>query len=81
MEITESFAWSVDYVAEKMRTGRQGGGRGQDDAPDPPSTSEEEYPDKYIVVYFEYAGENDVPPKLDVAVRFVPRLSVVFTSF
>ena len=52
--ITESFAWSVDYVAEKIRISRQAG----------------EDIDKFIVVYFDYAGEHDVPPKLDVAIRY-----------
>ena len=46
--------WSVDYVAEKIRISRQAG----------------EDIDKFIVVYFDYAGEHDVPPKLDVAVRY-----------
>ena len=44
----------MDYVAEKLRTSRQAG----------------EDIDKYIVVYFDYAGESDVPPKLDVAIRY-----------
>ena len=54
VKITESFVWSVDYVAEKIRTSRQEG----------------EDIDKFVVVYFDYAGEHDVPPKLDVAIRY-----------
>ena len=54
VKITESFVWSVDYVAEKIRISRQAG----------------EDIDKFIVVYFDYAGEHDVPPKLDVAIRY-----------
>ena len=41
-------------MAEKIRTSRQAG----------------EDIDKFIVVYFDYAGEHDVPPKLDVAIRY-----------
>ena len=44
----------MDYVAEKIRISRQAG----------------EDIDKFIVVYFDYAGEHDVPPKLDVAIRY-----------
>ena len=54
VKITESCVWSVDYVAEKIRISRQAG----------------EDIDKFIVVYFDYAGEHDVPPKLDVAIRY-----------
>ena len=44
----------MDYVAEKIRISRQAG----------------EDIDKFIVIYFDYAGEHDVPPKLDVAIRY-----------
>ena len=44
----------MDYVAEKIRISRQAG----------------EDIDKFIVVYFDYAKESDVPPKLEVAVRY-----------
>ena len=41
-------------MTEKIRTSRQAG----------------EDVDKYIVTYFDYAGDSDVPPKLDAAVRY-----------
>lgn len=52
--VADVFSWSVDYVAEKIRIARAAG----------------ESVDKYVVVYFDYAGESDIPHKMDTAKRF-----------